>query len=141
MSKAPNPRTMFVIVALVVCLVGTDSALAHATKPLPKVSISGKVLIGDAKSFHSVAIVDRRQVFEAIPAIRTLRAEKTPRDSARYHFLVYEANREFQRAITAAASRRGIDLVVEAGGVQAAGIEVANLNEDAIAFFKPTVKR
>lgn len=135
-------RTAIVLLPLlfvVTCL--GEFASAHATKPLPKVAIRGKVLVGDAKSFHSIAIVSRREVFDVIPAIRTLRAEKTGKDSARYHFLVYEANREFQRALLAAAARRGVDLVVEEGGVEAAGIEVADLTADAIAFFKQPVKK
>ncbi len=126
---------------LVVIGLAVDPAAGHATKPLPKVAIRGKVLVGDAKSFHSVAVVERREVFDVIPAIRTLRAEKVSKDSARYHFLVYEANREFQRALIAAAARRGVDLVVEAGGVEAAGIEVHDLTDDAIGFFKKPVKK
>jgi hypothetical protein len=104
-------------------------ASAHATKPMPRVTITGKVLVGDAKAFKAVGIVDRRVVFDAIPAIRTLRAERVARDTARYHFLVYEANRAFQRAVQRAAAESKIDLIVDAGGVSAAGIEVRDLTE------------
>jgi hypothetical protein len=102
-------------------------ASAHATKPLPRVTVTGKVLVGDAKSFRSVGVVDRRKVFEEIPAIKTLRAERVSKDSARYHFLLYEANRRFQRALDKAATKAAVDLVVESGGVSAAGIEVVDL--------------
>ena len=105
---------------------GTEAS-AHATKPMPRVTVTGKVLLGDAKSFRKVAVVHRRTVFEALPPIKTLRAEKVPKDSARYHFLVYEANRSFNRALLKAAAQLKVDLVVDAGGVSAAGIDVVDL--------------
>lgn len=104
-------------------------ASAHATKPMPRVTVTGKVLVGDAKHFKAVGTVDRRAVFDAIPAIKTLRAERVARDSARYHFLVYEANRCFQRAVQRASFESKVDLIVESGGVSAAGIEVKDLTE------------
>jgi hypothetical protein len=107
----------------------TGVAFGHATKPMPRVTITGKVLVGDAKSFRAVGTVDRRAVFDAIPAIRTLRAERVPRDCARYHFLVYEANRCFQRAVQRASVASSVDLIVDAGGVSAAGIDVRDLTE------------
>ena len=108
---------------------GNGLASAHATKPLPRVTITGKVLLGDVKSFRAVGVVDRKVVFDSIPAIKTLRSERVPRDSARYHFLVYEANRSFQRAVQRASITSKVDLIVEAGGVSAAGIEVRELTE------------
>jgi len=105
------------------------TAFGHATKPMPRVTVTGKVLLGDAKSFRAVGVVDRRQVFDAIPAMRALRAERISPDSARYHFLVYEANRSFRRALQLASSSSKIDLIVEAGGVSAAGIDVMDLTE------------
>lgn len=116
-----------VAAAAAIFVASPESAWAHATKPLPRVTVTGKVLAGDAKSFRSVGVVDRRKVFDEIPAIKTLRAERVSRDSARYHFLLYEANRRFQRALEQAATRSAIDLVVESGGVSAAGIEVVDL--------------
>lgn len=114
---------------VVVCVVlgVAAEASAHATKPMPRVTVTGKVLLGDVQSFRAVGVVDRGKVFDEIPAIKTLRAERVPRDSARYHFLVYEANRLFQRALAMASHQSGIDLVVEAGGVCAAGIDVVDL--------------
>ena len=105
----------------------TPSALAHATKPMPHVTVTGRVLVGDAKSFVRVGTVDRRVIFATVPAFRELRRSKAPRDSAQYHFLLYEANRQFQQALVRAAKAAAIDLVVDAGGVRAAGIEVADL--------------
>jgi hypothetical protein len=61
--------------------------------------------------------------------MRTLRGERVARDSARYHFLVYEANRSFQRALQRASFESKVDLIVDAGGVSAAGIDVRDLTE------------
>ena len=120
-------RTLTLALGMAMACAG--GASAHATKPMPRVTITGKVLVGDAKSFRAVGTVDRRVIFEAIPAIKTLRAERVPRDSARYHFLVYEANRCFQRAVQRASTQTKVDLVVDAGGVSAAGIDVRDLTE------------
>lgn len=144
MDNTPSARARTVraatLAAMLLLLLG-GSLSAHATKPLPRVTISGKVLFGDARSFRSVATVDRRSVFDAIPAIKTLRTERVERNSARYHFLIYEANREFQRLVGLAALRQSIDLVVEAGGVMAAGIEVLDLTPATLAALAPPVKR
>jgi hypothetical protein len=99
----------------------------HATKPLPHVTITGRVLLGDAKSFVRVGIVDRRELFPLVPAFRELRRSNVSHDSAQYHFLLYEANRQFQQALVRAAKALAVDLVVEAGGVRAAGIDVVDL--------------
>ncbi len=140
-SCAADPRRLCVLrwwgVGWFLALVPIGSISAHATKPLPRVTISGKVLLGDSKAFRTIATVDRRKVFETIPAVRTLRTEKVARDSARYHFLIYEANREFQRIVGLAALRQSIDLVVEAGGVLAAGIDIVDLTPATLAVLAP----
>ncbi|MSR46074.1 MAG: hypothetical protein EXS13_03245 [Planctomycetes bacterium] len=128
------------LAALFACFLDLTAA-AHATKPLPRVTISGRVLFGQAKSFRAVGTVDRRAVFDAIPAIKTLRAERVGPNSARYHFLIYEANREFQRAIATVALLRSVDLVVEVGGVAAAGIDVHDLTAPLVAAVAGSVKR
>lgn len=101
----------------------------HATKPLPHVTVTGRILLGDAKSFVRVGTVDRRALFPLVPAFRELRRKNVPRDSAEYHFLLYEANRQFQQALVRAASAASVDLVVEVGGVRAAGIDVVDLTD------------
>lgn len=131
-----RPQRWWALAALL-ALTPLGSVSAHATKPLPRVTISGKVLLGDTKAFRTVATVDRRKVFDAIPAVRTLRTEKVVRDSARYHFLIYEANREFQRVVGLAALRQSIDLVVEVGGVLAAGIDIIDLTPATMAVLTP----
>src|SRR5882724_3651521 len=93
--------------ALALCLcfgaLATPAFARHATKPLPHVTITGRVLVGDAKSFVRVGTVDRRELFALVPAFRELRRSNVPHDSAQYHFLLYEANRQFQQALVRAA--------------------------------------
>ena len=117
------------VVALILSFgtLATPAFSFHATKPLPHVTITGRVLVGDAKSFARVGIVDRRELFALVPAFRELRRSNVSRDSAQYHFLLYEANRQFQQALVRAASALSVDLVVESGGVRAAGIDVVDL--------------
>ena len=99
----------------------------HATKPMPHVTVTGRVLVGNAKSFVRVGTVDRAGLFKLVPAYRELQRAGISRDSADYHFHLYQANRQFQQALTRAAAATGIDLVIESGGVRAAGIEVVDL--------------
>jgi len=126
---------------LLVGVVATPALWGHATKPMPRVSVTGKVLLGDSKSFRAVATIDRRAVMEQIPAYRALHAESVARHSARYHFLIYEANRELQRVVTVAAQREGVDLVVEAGGVAVAGIDLVDLTGSALQILKQPEKK
>jgi hypothetical protein len=124
-----NRRGWTGALALILCFgaFATPALARHATKPLPHVTITGRVLVGDAKSFARVGTVDRRELFALVPAFRELRRSNVSRDSAQYHFLLYEANRQFQQALVRAASALSVDLVVEAGGVRAAGIDVVDL--------------
>jgi hypothetical protein len=102
-------------------------ASAHAIKPAPRVVVSGSVLLGNVHRFSRVAVVDRKAIFEQIPAVKTIRRHKLAKNQARYHFLVLEANRVFRRTLARVAREHGVDLVVTKGGVRAAGIGVADL--------------
>lgn len=117
-------------------LAASPASPAHAIKPAPRVVISGEVLMGMPSRFSQVAEVDRRAVFEAIPAIRTIREEKLSRKSARYHFLVVEANKVFHKAMAKIAGTHGVDLIVVRGGVKAAGVEVSDLTEELVQTVK-----
>jgi hypothetical protein len=126
-TKTNRRATLAVAIALVLGLLAAPAFARHATKPLPHVTITGRVLVGDAKSFVRVGTVDRRELFPLVPAFRELRRSNVSHDSAQYHFLLYEANRQFQQALVRAAKALAVDLVVEAGGVRAAGIDVVDL--------------
>jgi len=116
---------------LVVSFLGmtTVPVLGHAIKPQPRVRVTGTVLLGSTVGFSGIATVDRRRVFQSIPAWRTIVAEKLSRNTARYHFLLKEANDAFRRALEQVAVDNGVDLVVDSGGVEATGLEVQDLTE------------
>ncbi len=114
------------VVAAFACA-GSPSFGKHATKPMPHVTITGRVLVGNAKSFLRVGTVDRAELFRLVPAYRELQRAGISRDSANYHFHLYQANQQFQQALARAAAATGVDLVIESGGVRAAGIEVVDL--------------
>lgn len=122
------------VVGLVAALSCSEAVAFHATKPIPRVTVTGRVLLGSAKYFHSVGTLDRRRVFHAAPAAQTIRRERVPRDSARYHFLVVEANRAVGRALEEVALRAGVDFVVEQGGVEVAGVDVIDLTDLTLAY-------
>lgn len=119
--------TGFAALLLAFGLFAAPASARHATKPLPHVTITGRILLGDARSFVRVGTVDRAALFPLVPAFQELRRRKVTRDSAEYHFLLYEANRQFQQALARAAKQASVDLVVEVGGVRAAGIDVFDL--------------
>jgi len=101
----------------------------HAIKPAPRVTVSamGKVLRGDPRAFTGIATLDRKRVFEAIPAYQQLREERLHRTDPRYHFLLAEANKVFNRTLDRACKHYQVDLIVEDGHVSASGLRVYEL--------------
>ena len=114
------------------CLASAKAPPArHAIKPAPLVRIKApsSVLRGNPNSFRRIATVDRREVFSAIPAYRTLRREKLTKRDARYHFLLRQANEAFDTAVRRLCKAHGVDLVVAQGDVAATGLDVLDLTE------------
>jgi len=143
MAKSSTAATRLLRHGLALLLAGVafcPASFAHATKPMPRVSVTGKVLLGDPKAFRAIGTIDRRALMDRIPAYRALRSESVARHSARYHFLIYEANRELQRVVASAARLHGVDLVVETGGVAVAGIELVDLTASALEVLKQPEK-
>jgi hypothetical protein len=126
-SRVRRSGSIAVAVVAAFAFAGAPCFGKHATKPMPHVTVTGRVLIGSAKSFVRVGTVDRAELFKLVPAYRDLQRSGISRDSADYHFHLYQANRQFQQALTRAAAATGVDLVIESGGVRAAGIEVVDL--------------
>lgn len=108
------------------------------TDRAPPLRIVGRVVYGDTTFFDpertKVAVVDVQKVFERIPAYRTLVEEKVPKHRARYHILLSQANREFQQAVKNVAAKRGVDVVVEVGGV--VGGRPIDITDDVRAEFE-----
>ena len=101
----------------------------HAIKPAPRVTVlaEGKVLHGDPRAFTGLATVDRKAVFESIPAYQQIKREGLNRRDPRYHFLLNEANRAFNRTLERASKYFRVDLIVQEGNVRAVGIEIVDL--------------
>ncbi|MCC7173144.1 MAG: hypothetical protein IT459_22030 [Planctomycetes bacterium] len=97
--------------------------------------ITGRALLGEpqlARFAQRIGEVDVERCFDAIPAMKTIKQEELRPTRARYHFLMRQANVDLQRAIAAAASRRGVTLVVERGGVQNGGDKSIDLTQSVL---------
>jgi hypothetical protein len=80
--------------------------------------ISGHVYYGDKNHFQNPCVLQREKVFKEIPAYKKIVREKLDKNSARYYFLLEEANRTFRTKVQEIASQLGYDLVVEKGGIK-----------------------
>lgn len=110
---------------------GSASSRANASGCV----ITGRALLGEpqlARFAQRIGEVDVERCFAAIPAMKTIKQEELRPTRARYHFLMRQANVDLQRAIAAAASRRGVTLVVERGGVQNAGDKSIDLTQSVL---------
>ena len=122
-------KTLILAVSL---FFGVTSQLeAHAIKLAPRVSISakGNILRGNSHSFTAIGSVDRKTVFQSIPAYQQIKRERLNRTDPQYHFLLAKANRDFNQVLDQACKHYKIDLVVEKGSIKAVGIRVYDLTE------------
>lgn len=97
--------------------------------------VTGRALLGEpqlARFAQRIGEVDVERCFQAIPAWKTIKQEELRPTRARYHFLMRQANVDLQRAIAAAAARRGVTLVVERGGIQNAGDKTLDLTQSVL---------
>ena len=114
---------------ILVFLLLASPVMAHAIKPLPIVSVTGTVLLGSTLGFTGIAVIDRKAVFQELPSWKKIVKNKISRNSARYHFLLKDANNEFRRIMEKVAFEHKVDLVVVSGGVTAMGVDVLDLTE------------
>lgn len=111
---------------------------AAGTRPSVTASscvITGRALLGEpqlARFAQRIGEVDVERCFTAIAAWKTIKQEELRPTRARYHFLMRQANLDLQRAIAAAAARRGVTLVVERGGIQNAGDKSIDLTQSVL---------
>jgi hypothetical protein len=96
------------------------------------VVVSGKVYLGEKASFTRAVTIDQKKVFEAIPAYQSIKKENVEKDTARYHFLIQEANRVFKEALKKLAKEKGFDLVVEKDGIKIPGESVSDMTQSVI---------
>lgn len=81
-----------------------------------------KVKYGEASQFDSkrgdkVGTVRSTEVYEAIPAYKTIRKEGVTEGSARWQQLMQEATTAFKAGLRTVASNQGLVLIVEEGGI------------------------
>lgn len=109
---------------------GSEVPPKSAPKPL---SIVGKVLYGDSDATEDIAVVSVKEVFDHLPSYRKIQEENLKKTKARYHFLITQANEEFQAAVEAVARSGSIVAVVEKGGVENADDRVDDVTQKVIA--------
>lgn len=81
-----------------------------------------KVRYGDASQFDSkrgdkVGTLRSTEVYEAIPAYKTIKKEGVTEGSARWQQLMHEATEAYKSALKAVASSQSLVLMVEEGGI------------------------
>jgi hypothetical protein len=83
---------------------------------------TSKVRYGDHSQFDSkrgdkVGTVRSTDVYEAIPAYKTIKKEGVTQGSARWEQLMQEATSAFKSALRTVASNQSLVLIVEEGGI------------------------
>lgn len=95
-----------------------DSALAQDGLKLDR----DKIRYGDASSFDAkrgdkVGTVRSTEVYEAIPAYKTIKREGVTEGSARWQQLMREATEAYKSALRTVAGNQSVVLIVEEGGI------------------------
>lgn len=135
-------HTRFVTVAILLSLaVGiTSGAVARAgawgiaahADGKNGVEVTGKVYFGEKTQFTKAVTIEQKKVFDAIPAYQAIKKENVEKDTARYHFLIQEANRVFKETLKKVAKEKGFDLVVEKDGVKIPNQVISDVTQDVI---------
>jgi len=96
--------------------------------------ITGDIYFGNKNSYKKPCVLDRKKVFAKIPAIKTIKREKLEKNSARYTFLLQQANKVFRKTVSDVATKKGYDLAVERGGIKATkkGVRIPDITKAVI---------
>jgi hypothetical protein len=109
-----------------------DSNQPEEIKKKITYKITGNIYFGDKAKFKKPCIIDRDKVFAKIPAYQAIKREKLDQSSARYFFLLEEANRVFRAKVKEVAEENEFDLVVERNGIKAKGVKFTDITKDVI---------
>jgi hypothetical protein len=95
-----------------------------------------KVRYGDASQFDAkrgdkVGTVRSTEVYEAIPAYKTIKKEGVTEGSARWQQLMREATEAYKSALRTVASNQSLVIVVEEGGISGYG-QVSDVTSSVI---------
>jgi hypothetical protein len=77
-----------------------------------------RVYLGNHRLARKPAVVDSSRVYAAIDEYRQIQSEGLTPDGPKYHLLLAKASEKFNKALKAAASAGGHDVVAEAGTVR-----------------------
>lgn len=126
--------SLFIAFAIPAIGAGASGQAAPAPQVEPvHYRVSGSVYFGHKEKFSQPCTLSRKDVFEVIPAYRTIKEEGLDKSSARYYFLIERANRVFRAAVRAVAVKLGYDLVVERGGIKSSkGVRVPDITRAVI---------
>ena len=94
--------------------------------------ITGNIYFGDKTKFKKPCVIDRDKAFEKIPAYQAIKREGLDKTSARYFFLLEEANRVFKASVKEVAEENEFDLVVQRNGIKAKGVKFTDITKDVI---------
>ncbi len=110
-----------------------SAAVEEETDDKVTYTVTGDVYYGDKNTFKKPCVLQRSKIFAKIPAYQAIKREKLKKDSARYAFLLKEANRVFRETIEKVAEEKGVDLVVEKGGIKASkGVRIPVITKAVI---------
>ena len=71
----------------------------------------------DVKGTATVGTVRSTDVYDEIPAYKTIKKEGVEKGSARYNKLIGQATKDFKAALKKVAKDKGFALIVEEGGI------------------------
>jgi hypothetical protein len=77
----------------------------------------GNVSKFDVKGTASVGTVRSTDVYDEIPAYKTIKKEGLEKGSARYNKLIRQATKDYKAALKKVAKDKGFVLIVEDGGI------------------------
>ncbi len=116
---------------MVFCLavVGLSTAAAASINDTDRKIVVNEqmVLLGNASKFTKPATINSADVFKNIPAYQQIQKQGLTKKDAKYWILLEEANQVFNKTLAEIAKAKGYDLVAEAGGITADGVEVPDL--------------
>ena len=138
MAKANNKpsavRTVLCLAILLGYMITISAPAMAATLDEITYKITGDIYSGNKDSYKKPCVLDRKKVFAQIPAIKTIKREKLEKNSARYTFLLQQANKVFRKTVSSVASDKGYDLAVERGGIKATkkGVRIPDITKAVI---------
>lgn len=119
-SFLPGMINAVLLIGLVAFLTTTVNATnTEETEDKVTYKVTGDVYYGDKNTFKKPCVLERSKVFAKIPAYQAIKREKLKKNSARYSFLLKKANKVFRDTVAKVAEEKGVDLVVEKGGIKA----------------------